>query len=278
MCCHYKETRSWGMFDMKCRLNPNVVVSVLAFIARKTLMACRSSFFVLTSLAFLLSISFLYAKDRLAYDDWGNRFEGHRRAEIAGPSFEALSFVRGEPLASQSSPTTLKASFYLPQNSPVFIKAKELITVHFYEMTAKPMGWLAGTNTFGPWKTSDVIDKLGVSLSNIGVLARVGTKRVGSGGEVAALSFSEASSYSSVYEFVFKVKYDVKKATYHVENISSKTQVVSGILTQLTGGDPISILFDLLNVREGQYRLTIDCLYKGRSEGPLRTFVFYHKS
>jgi hypothetical protein len=270
-----EETRKPRTRGMKGGSDQSVALYAHTFNVRVALMVFYRS--ILSLLLFSLSAGASNAQDRLAYADRGNRFEGHRRVEVAAPAFEALSFVRGEPIASRSSPTTLRANFYLPKAKPIYIKARELVAVHFYEMAAKRTDWPVGANTFGPWRTSDVIDELGVSLSNIGVLARVGNKRAGTGGEIAALSFSEASSRSSVYEFIFRVKYDVKKATYRVEHISSGIQAASGLHNQVTGGAPVSIRFDLSNAVEGQYLLVLDCLYKGRSGGPQRIFEFYHK-
>lgn len=239
------------------------------------LMAFCRSIFVL--LVFSLSAAQLCAQDRLAYGDRGNRFEGHRRIEVAAPALEVLSFYRGGPLSALSTPTTLKASFYLPQAKSVSIQARELVTVHFYNMEAKQTAWPAGVNVFGPWKSSDVIDELGVSLGNIGVLGRVRNTQAGSGEEIVALSFSDTVPHSSRYELVFRVKYDVKKVSYRVEHLASGAEIASGLHTQAIGGAPLSIQFDLPGALEGQYRLILDCLYKGRSGGPLRIFEFYHK-
>jgi len=216
------------------------------------------------------------ADDSLAYRDRGNRFEGHRRVEVAAPAFEALSFVRGGLLRQRGTPAMLKVRFFLPQPSRVHLRARELVPVTFYQMTVKRMNWSSGWNTFGSWDTSEVIEPLQVPLANIAVIARVGDDRPGSG-ELAPVSFTRADASASKYEFVFKVKYDLKKTTYRVEGVGSGTVVASGSLGRLIGGTPVSLQFDLAGARAGRYRLLVDCLYRGRRGGPQRTFEFYHQ-
>ena len=205
----------------------------------------------LVFLAFFVGSS--YAQD-LSYSDRGNRFEGHRRTEAGAPALEAMSFIRGDNLSLQNAPTSLTIEFYLAQPEPIYIEARELVPVHFYEMTVKRTEWPPGQSTFGPWQTSEVIDKLKVPLSNIGVIAKIGSNRLQGGGEIAALSFSQESLRSNNYEFVFRVKYDVKKASYRVEHIDSRKLVAGGSQMQITGGAPASIVVDLANAQEGKYR------------------------
>ena len=230
--------------------------------------------------AFLLSLLPVEAcigKDALAYRDRGNRFEGYQVIEVAGPSFEALSFVRGNSLAATTGTDILNISFFLPRQASVYITARELVPMKHYAMRATKTRWPQGWNTFGPWETAVVIEPLQIPRANIGVLARIERDRQGSG-KLAALQIGRHDDTAAppTYEFQFHTKYDLKKVIYRVSRIDTGATVERGVLYDLFGGTPASIRFQLKNQPEGEFRLLLDCLYKGRSGGPRRNYTFYH--
>lgn len=219
-----------------------------------------------------------YCKDDpLSYQNRGNRYEGYRVIEVAGPTFEELSFTRGKSLAVIGSTTVLNVSFFLHQKSKVYIIAKELVAMKHYEMRSTRVQWPQGWNIFGPWETSLVIKPLRIHIANIGVLARIGSERPGSG-EITAVQFirTGADVNRSTYEFQFRTKYDLKKVVYRINKVTESKTIRSGVLYDVIGGTPASIRFELKDQNRGQYRLLLDCLYKGRRGGPQRNYLFYH--
>ncbi len=90
-----------------------------------------------------------------------------------------------------------------------------------------------------------------------------------------AFAGDDEESRSQRYEFQFRTKYDLKLASYRVLEADSSAEVLQGTLSDVTGGAPASIAFDLSSAGEGWYVLVVDCLYKGRSGGPQRSFRFY---
>jgi hypothetical protein len=230
---------------------------------------------VLLALHLLLPPALLAAEDPLAYQDRGNRSEGHRRIEISAPSFEVLSFVRGPSRLTRQGDGSLPMAFFLPMKSVVHITAQELVPITRYRMEVKRTEWDGGWNTFAPWPAAQVIEPLGVQLANIGVLARMRTDSLGSG-ELVALSLSPDRAPAPTYELQFRAKYDVETASYQLETGASRV-VRSGVVTDIIGGAPAAIRFDLSRLPEGPYRLSIDCAYRGRSGGPQRVFTFHHK-
>lgn len=242
----------------------------------KHLSRARTAVFVV-ALALLFTPQPLVADD-LVYRDRGNRIEGHRRVEVGAPAFEALSFVRAPARSSVPVRGVLDLSFFLLRPSRVRITARELAPIKQYQMVVKQVDWPAGWNTFAPWETARVIEPLGVQLTNVGVLAQVESDALGPG-EIVAVTFSRKSGAVDwpVYEFQFRAKYDVETASYQVDRNETGLLLRSGALTDVIGGAPASIRFDLSRAEEGVYRLTVDCVYRGRQGGPQRTFVFYHK-
>lgn len=225
----------------------------------------------------LLPVAACATENLLVYQDRGNRFEGYQVIEVAGPTFEALSFTRGKALPALDNPAVLNVSFFLPQQTSVHISARELVPIKHYEMRAARTNWQPGWNTFGPWETTLVIRPLQIQLANLGVLARIGGDRPGSG-ELAAVQFASPNdtAIKPDYEFQFRTKYDLKKVSYRIDRVSTGSTVGSGVLYDVVGGAPASIRFQLNHQPAAEFRLYLDCLYQGRSGGPQRSYVFYH--
>jgi hypothetical protein len=173
----------------------------------------------------------------------------------------------------KASDRVLFLHFHLLEPATLSITARELIPVKYYEMRVEREDWPAGRNTFGPWDTGEVIVPLKVQRTNIGALARF-TADGGGSGRMVAVAFKDEPK-SQRYEFQFRTKYDLKLASYRLLNAESNAEVLQGTLSDVIGGAPASIAFDLSSADEGWYELVVDCLYKGRSGGPQRSFRFY---
>lgn len=61
---------------------------------------------IITLFIFLPTAAY-YQDDHLSYKNRGNRYEGYCIIEVAGPTFEELSFTRGKSLADIESTTVL---------------------------------------------------------------------------------------------------------------------------------------------------------------------------
>src|SRR5216683_1997069 len=123
-------------------------------------------------------IAFAQVQGMQAFD---NRLEGTNVHPHALQDFTLIALHRDFRPFKQSA--TLHVRFFLPQiaSSPdrkVFVEAAELLDSFHYSMQAKSSSaWKDGNwNVFGPWPTQDVIDRLSLEATNIGVLAgyRVG--------------------------------------------------------------------------------------------------------
>jgi hypothetical protein len=107
---------------------------------------------------------------------FGNRLEGTNIHTNALQDFTLVAIHRNVQTFARNA--TLHVRFFLPQmtgssNRKIFVEATELQDSFHYFMQAKDStNWNGGNwNVFGPWPTSDVIDRLGVQSSNVGVRA-----------------------------------------------------------------------------------------------------------
>jgi len=131
----------------------------------------------LTVAAIFLSVSpGLYAQIQ-GMQTFENRKEGTNVHPNAAPDLTLIAIHRNFETFSTNS--NLHVRFFLPpvadvRTGKVFLEAVELQDSFHYFMEAtsqnrwKNNGW----NIFEPWPTKDVIDKLGLQPTNIGVLAR----------------------------------------------------------------------------------------------------------
>jgi hypothetical protein len=121
--------------------------------------------------------------------------------------------------------STLHVRFYLPrvtdsENRQVFLEATELQDSFHYFMEARSTGLQhdSSWNVFEPWPTQDVIDRLGLHASNIGVRAGY---RINNDPPVflpVDVYQSIAPSSSGVYRFYFITASDLQSLDVAVVN------------------------------------------------------------
>jgi len=106
---------------------------------------------------------------------FGNRVEGTTIHPDALNDFTLVAVHRNfKPFPHDAN---LNVRFFLPSllgnpNKDVVVEAIELQDSVHYLMRSKSVSWKDGSwNNFGPWPTKDIIDKLTIESSNLGVLA-----------------------------------------------------------------------------------------------------------
>ncbi len=101
--------------------------------------------------------------------DFDNRREGQLPAYNGKFDFLCLGIHRTFQKFDRNA--KLYVRFPMPDGATnLFVNAAELLAAKDYVMEAKKTK-LGPVATFGPWPTSDVIDKLGIQWNNLGVLA-----------------------------------------------------------------------------------------------------------
>jgi hypothetical protein len=136
-------------------------------------MARRNRFF--TS-AVGLALTFTFASAPAQMKDWGNRVEGTVDRPQAAPDYELLGFYAYRQPFSLNDDVNLRIRFYLPEDVPFFIKAREIKVDKQYEMvphiekiTKNPGGW----REFSGWPVSAVLKPNSIPADNLGVIIRL---------------------------------------------------------------------------------------------------------
>jgi hypothetical protein len=197
--------------------------------------------------------------------DRGNRFEAVIAEDAANPEWELLSFTASRPKIAAAS--SLRVAFFLPARladsiPTTFVLARELEDEHHYRMESKPERWRTGAwNTFGPWKTADVIDGISGLRNNIGVIVVPQRSLATVTDVVPAAVLSEAGAVDrpvDSYHVVMRSSRTASSMSYRLQPVdgSGPPLVERRLPGDFIRGEPIAI--DLAApAAEGRYRLTI---------------------
>lgn len=210
-----------------------------------------------------------------------NRMEGMRGVQTGGAGIELLSFVAfREPLDVSSAPV-LKIRFFLPSAGNVYIKAVELRRhgSSHYQMKPLQVAWMAGWQEFAPWPTKDVLKPEEIPLSELGIVARLGKDRAGSG-HLAPIILCAGKCPQHVRHYVLDLRpaATLSKIDYQITHVDSGRVVAVNHIENVAANAPFKIKFDLTNELAGEYRLLIKAKEWGKTKGPSRQYVFYHRA
>jgi hypothetical protein len=188
----------------------------MMFTSRLLITSCVACLLVLGT----SSPSFAQVQGMKAFD---NRLEGTKVHPNALLDFTLIAAHRS--FTPFSANAVLHVRFYLPKqggstNKEVFVESAELQDSFHYSMQAKNSGkWKDGDwNVFEPWPTKDVIDKLGIQASNIGVLVGY---RIGNSPPVyvpVEVYQNEERAKSGAYTFYFMTGQDLQSLEVSVTN------------------------------------------------------------
>jgi len=219
------------------------------------------------------------SQNNYEYTIRGKRLEGtERRGAISAPDLELISFLAYKEPLKVGSNANVKIRFFLEKDTSLYITAKELNVIKKYKMKPLQNIWSRGWHEFNPWPTDDVLHPLGLSLDEIGIVGRIGLNRIGSGKIAPLLVYSSnCPDRIAKYELHFIAKRDLKKVKYALYECNGDAAAVRGAEKRIRGNVPFPIVIDCSQVGEGSYRLVLDCKYKNRKGGPIRTYIFYHK-
>ncbi|MFI5184336.1 MAG: hypothetical protein ACHQNV_08060 [Vicinamibacteria bacterium] len=235
---------------------------------------------VTASVVAVLLLGVAISGEWTAGNDRGNRYEGSVRVPVANPDLALLSFTGSfSPFHKEA---TLKVRFFLPDETAVFISAQELRDRKQYRMEAKPRPWKVGQwNEFAPWPTRDVIDVLGVSSENLGVVVRLGESGQGSGEVAPALVYTTPPPpVVETYRFVFRPGLTLRGLRYTLYRLDGAAPAKlreMELKAQRTRGEPFPIDIDAKDLPPGRIRLLVDAFVKDRSDEVTRQFDFLHK-
>jgi hypothetical protein len=220
-----------------------------------------------------------YSQEDFKYKDRGNRKEGIKPFDVSGCDLELLSFLSYLEPAREDTTVGLKVRFFVPQDTNVFISAKELMPQKSYLMHPDTTYWREGWCEFSPWPTGEVLKPLGIAPNQLGIVARLRKDWVGSGG-VIPLCIYHTRPIAKVekYTLHLRSKENLSKVQYTLRRLGSKEPVIGRITlrSKFYGAVAFPITFDLDDQRPGYFKLIVKCEFEGKIGGPKRNFVFYH--
>lgn len=194
-----------------------------------------------------------------------NRWEGGDLSmPVNARPLELVGFLAEprEPLFTSGEVLTVR--FYLPKESTVVhLYAREVEVKKHYWMQARPAPWTAGWNAFAPWPTADVLQKLGVSASSVGVLVRLDDRFPADGLVAPALlaSVSEPGARIGRYTARFLSGAAFSGGTFNVRpgcaDRRADRLVAEGRVGPKRTGVGFNVDFDITSEAAGDYTLTV---------------------
>lgn len=211
-----------------------------------------------------------------AYALRSNRMEGMREVRTGGVGITLLSFIAfREPLDVSDAPV-LTIRFFLPDAGNVYIKAVELRRhgSSHYQMKPLQVAWMSGWQEFAPWPTKDVLKPEGIPVSELGIVARLGKDRAGSGHIAPIVLYAgDYPQRSQRYILHLLPAATLSKVDYQITHVASGKIVVRKRVENTAANAPFKIEFDLTNKSAGEYRLLIKAKEWGKTKGPSRQHV-----
>lgn len=236
---------------------------------------------VASALASSLSVAFAEMKD------WGNRVEGTVDRPHAAPEYELLGFYAYRQDYPLRDDVNLRLRFYLPENKPFFIEAREIKVDKQYQMLPKPEkvsrnpdGW----REFTGWPVAAVLNPKKISADNLGVIVRL--DRPDEDAEdlrPAILLASQPPPAIEEYVLYLTVRRKLKSLDYQVNGVSGYSKTYQQKADQkdrsIEGRTVIPIRFTARQFPPGPATVHIQGPYANDlTAEPLSiTYRFYHK-
>ena len=247
-------------------------------------MACRDKFIaclVASALASSFNVAFAQMKD------WGNRVEGTIDRPHAAPEYELLGFYAFRQDYPLRDDVNLRLRFYLPDDHPFFIQAREIKVDKQYQMvpkresvSKKPDGW----REFAFWPVGAVLSPKRISADNLGVIVRLdGPGEDAEDLRPAVLVASQSPAAIEEYVLYLTVRRKLKSLDYQINGASGYTRTYEQKAGQndrsIEGRTVIPIRFTAMQFPPGPATVHIHGPYANDiGAAPLSiTYRFYHK-
>lgn len=239
---------------------------------------CLTSNVVLSVLLAFPTASLVRADEWVLKTEFDNRFEGQIERLVGAADLELLSFTASFEHYDTQQPTNLNLGFYLPVDAPVFIRAGELMIRRFYRMQSKPAAWTEGAwNTFGPWETGAVLNRLHIAPGNLGITVRLGSQ-TSNRFAPALVWHSQRVESISRYQLVLRPGTSLGALSYQLLESGNGTQLLQKQLDiEQIAGQPFAVVIDALNLPAGELRLLVSSETRYGETGPHREYHFFHQ-
>jgi len=224
-------------------------------------------------------------------NDRGNRYEGRIDVPVSGSSIELLSFVGR--VERYDDAVDLNVRFYLPTDeqltcgmSPpgtdgVKVEARELREEKLYYMESKgQQDWESGAwNRFGPWDTRAVLDREGISPSNLGVLVKL-DKKPWTAVAPAFVFHTQPPTRVESYRLHLRPNATLSQVSYKLLGCESGERVEVAAATlrgDKIAGEPFAIRLDVSDLSAGPLIVRVNGQVKNRDKRPSIDVRLYHQ-
>jgi hypothetical protein len=216
----------------------------------------------------------------LRYRQRGNRSEGVRERPRAGNDVELISARVDYTETTRDAPPEFKVRFYLQGSSEVFLTVRELDYRTYYWMdTVRPLQpWRVGFQNVFQWPTRDVIQHLGIEMSQLGVVARIGQPEPSLVERVAPVLFyySQIPTNIGGYLFTFKTNDDAR-ITASVSKAGDAAVLHSETFRQIRGGRAFTVRWNSTQAGAGAYNLVLEGVLVHTNDKISQTVRFVHQ-
>lgn len=191
-----------------------------------------------------------------------NRWEGGDLAmPVTARPLELVGFVAEPQAPLFKDGEELTVRFYLPdKRAAVHLYAREVKVERHYWMQARPAPWTTGWNALAPWPTADVLQKLGVPASNVGVLVRLDDRFPADGLVAPALlgPINTPGARIGRYTAKFLSGAAYSGGTFKVQaGCAGGGDVASGRVGQQRTGVDFRVDFDITSQPSGYYSIVL---------------------
>ena len=236
------------------------------------------------AIAFLpVSAALIWAQDDkwVELNQFENRSEGLIREGVSQPVLTLLSFTAyREPVTGSAD---LRVRFFAAEDSRAQVQARELEEDRFYWMESKPLEASAGVwNEFGPWSTEDVIEREGLSFSDLGVIVHFepGKEEVHQLGPALVYHSQEPKSVGR-YIMMLRPHFPLRDVKFTLHSTQEDGQETEVFTKKLAGtrrpGIPFPLELDVAELPASPMRLVVTGKIKGQTVHHQEDFKFFHQ-
>lgn len=244
-------------------------------------------FLFILSLISLISQSYCQPSDtwkELNYK--GNRYEGVLELRASIKELELISFVAG--IEDYSENDSLGVTFFLKDTLFAYIMARDIKGKKFYWMEAEEKRWVLGWNKFWPWPVTEVLNKLGINYTNLGVLVRLENKIYSDGRITPAIVFKQNSTTNiDKYDMFFLPGLPLKNIQLKVyEEFNQEKVIIEKYIGTKSSGTAFHVSLSLEDEPKGwyifeiEYRINFDAFNIEKKEffdlTGYKKYTFYH--
>jgi hypothetical protein len=226
-------------------------------------LGCLTAFLLLASAVLPVS-----ADEALRYGPRANRHEGVRAKPVSG-----FGVTLGE---------YWNVRFFLERKGDVHIVVRELDYKEYYwlDKVDPSQAWRRGFENVFRWPTADVVRPLGLRISDMGVVARLGQEEPSAVEKVAPAVFyqSEFPRNVTAYVFHFRVR-ETSQLWWKIYRRRGGAVIASGKSWRQTGGRPFRVRWEAAssNIGEGDYRLVLSGYALSNNDPISQVVEFYHR-